>query len=200
VIIPLRHAGSGIPRAVVAMAALLTLFGAAATAGPSAAPSPPLSDDCFAEIETGTGPDIACLFPMRPSPAERADLEKGSRGYVKDFSCRLTVRIARAEIDKALAATDYTFKSPEQPVVCTITTHKSTFDVTGTFAPEVTFKNGVAISATPGLGNVKGITRVISWPVVQFVNRWPSVRAGMVEIVNAYKAHKLKKAGAKPAP
>lgn len=169
---------------------------AAARAGPGAEPpagkAPPLSQDCFAEIETGTGEDIACLFPMRPSPEERAELEKGSRGYVKDFSCALTVRIARAEIDRALAAADYVFKSPEQPVTCTITTHKSTFDVTATFAPQVTFKAGVAVDATPGLGNVKGITRVISWPVVLFVNRWPSVRAGMIQIINAYKAHKAK--------
>ena len=109
---------------------------------------------------------------------------------MKDFNCRLTVRIARAEIDKALAAVEYVFKSPEQPVVCTITTYKSTFDVTGTFAPEVTFKNGQAVFATPGLGNVTGISRVISWPVVQFVNRWPSVREGMLTIINAYKKHK----------
>ena len=62
--------------------------------------------------------------------------------------------------------------------------------MTATFAPEATFKNGVAVSATPGLGNVKGIKRVVSWPVVQFVNRWPSVRAGMLTIINAYKKHK----------
>lgn len=163
---------------------------------PAGAPefSRPLSEDCFAEVEQGQGPEIACLFPMRPSAEERAELEKGSRGYVKNFDCRLTIRIARAEIDKALAAVDYIFKSPKQPVVCTITTHKSTFDVTATFAPEVTFKNGVAITATPGLADVKGITRVISWPVVQFVNRWPSVREGMLLIVNAYKVRKTKKA------
>ncbi len=146
-----------------------------------------LSQDCFAELESGRSDEISCLFPLEPSPQEREELEKGSRGYVKNFSCRLTIRIKRAEIDKALAATDYVFKSPEQPVVCTITTYKSTFDVTGTFAPEVTFKNGVASSATPGLGNVKGISRVISWPIIVFVNRWPSVRAAMVQIVNGYK-------------
>lgn len=188
-----------------AAVALWLTAGGALAAGPT---SPPpllsraaqlLSQDCFAEVETGTGPEIACLFPIRPSAEERAELETGSRGYVKDFSCRLTVRIARAEIDKALAATNYVFKSPEQPVVCTITTHKSTFDVTGTFAPEVTFKNGVAVDATPGLGNVKGITRVISWPVVLFVNRWPSVRSGMIDIVNAYKARKARERTA-PSP
>ncbi len=171
---------------------LALAFILAAHPASAGAPASALSEDCFAEVETGTGSDIACLFQLQPSAAERAELEAGSRGYVKDFACRMTVRIARAEIDKALAAADYSFKSPEQPVVCTITTYKSTFDVTGTFAPEVVFKNGVAVSATPGLGNVKGITRVISWPIVQFVNRWPSVRDGMLTIVNAYRAHKSK--------
>ena len=169
--------------------AFVALLGAWTVHDAGAVP-PALPSDCFAEVETGTVPEIACLFPLRPSAQERAELERGSRGYVKDFNCRLTVRIARAEIDKALAAVDYVFKSPEQPVVCTITTYKSTFDVTGTFAPEVTFKNGEAVSATPGLGNVAGISRVISWPVVQFVNRWPSVRDGMLTIINAYKKHK----------
>lgn len=177
--------------AVLATAIVLHSAFAGAPAVPQG-PAAPLSEDCFAEVETGTGPDIACQFRLQPSASERAELETGSRGYVKDFACQLTVRIARAEIDTALAAADTAFKSPKQPVVCTITTYKSTFDVTGTFAPEVIFKNGVAISATPGLGNVAGITRVISWPVVQFVNRWPSVRAGMLTIVNAYKAHKAK--------
>ena len=67
---------------------------------------PVLSDDCFAEVETGTGLDIACIFAMRPSSSERAELETGSRGYVKDVACRMTVRIERAEIDKALVAVD----------------------------------------------------------------------------------------------
>lgn len=134
------------------------------------------------------------MFRMRPSPEERAELDAGSRGYVRDFDCRLTVRIARALIDQALAANDFSFQSPEQPVVCTITTTKNTFDVTATFAPEVVFKNGVAVSATPGLANVKGVSRVISWPVVQFVNRWPSVREGMLTIVNAYRTHRASSA------
>ena len=173
------------------VAAVLFAAAIAADAGPPIkTPPPALSEDCFAEVETGTAPEIACLFPIRPSLQEREELEKGSRGYVKDFTCRLTVRIPRAEIDTALATPDYTFKSPEQPVVCTITTYKSIFDVTATFAPEVTFKNGVAVSATPGFGNVNGITRVVSWPVVQFVNHWPSVREGMLTIINAYKKHK----------
>jgi hypothetical protein len=176
------------PAGLVAVALTAALAG---ETGPVPELLPPsISEDCFAELETGTSPELACRFPISPSPQEREELEKGSRGYVKNFACSLTVRIARVEIDKALTTKDYAFKSPDQPVVCTITTYKSTFDVTATFAPEATFKNGVAVSATPGLGNVKGITRVVSWPVVQFVNRWPSVRAGMLTIINAYKKHK----------
>ena len=176
------------------------LFLAAAGPALAGAPAAALPEDCLKELDSGTEEEIACQFPMRLSPEEKAELEKGSRGYVKDVSCTLTVRIARAAIDTAVSAAEHVFQSPEQPVVCTVTTHKSTFDITGTFAPSVVFKNDVAVEATPGLGNVKGVTRVLSWPVVQFVNRWPSVRAGMLQVVNAYRAHARKKKAAKTTP
>jgi hypothetical protein len=160
----------------------------------SAEPAPPLSEDCFALLERGTGDTIACAFPLRLSPEEQAELKAGSRGYVDNVACMMTVRIARADVATAIRASDHTFQSPEQPVVCTVTTPKSTFDITATFAPRVVFKKDVAVEATPGLGNVKGITRVISWPVVQFVNRWPSIRSGMLQVVNAYRAHARKTA------
>ena len=152
-----------------------------------------LPDDCFAELENGNGAEIACLFPLRLSETEQAELEKGSRGYVKNVVCTMTIRIPRADVERAMTARDLEFKSPEQPVSCTVTTYKSTFDITGTFAPRVEFKNDVAVEASPGLANVEGISRVISWPVVQFVNRWPSIRKGLLQIVNAYRAYARKK-------
>jgi hypothetical protein len=153
----------------------------------------PLSEDCFAELSNKTRKDIACVLPMRLSDQERADLKAGSRGYVEDVTCTLTVRIARTEIDTAITKAEHIFQSPDQPVVCTVTTPKSKFDITGTFAPRVVFKDDKAIEASPGLGNVKGVSRVISWPVVQFVNRWPSIRSGMLQAVNAYREHVRKK-------
>lgn len=150
------------------------------------------SSDCYDQLENGTAPEIACRVPLRLAPAEQAELEKGSRGYVKNVACTLTVKLARADIEAAIAASDHVFQSPAQPVVCTVTTHKSSFEVTATFAPRIVIKGGVATEASPGLGNVKGVSRVLSWPVVQFVNRWPSIRAGFLQVVDAYRAHKRK--------
>ena len=162
------------------------------------APDTEFSEDCYEELENGTRPEIACLVPLRLSETERVELEKGSRGYLKDVTCTMTVRVPRRDIEAAIASRDAIFQSPEQPVRCTITAPKSTFDITATFAPRVVIKNDVAVEATPGLGNVQGITRVIAWPVVAFVNRWPSIRAGMLQVVNAYRAHARKNKSAAP--
>lgn len=169
----------GSPRAgwVSAMLATATLPAGAA------------EQDCFEQLQVGTAPEIACMVPLRLSETEQAELEKGSRGYIKNVACSLTVRIARSALEAAITSADTTFQSPEQPVVCSVTTAKSTFDITASFAPRIVIAGDTAVEATPGLGNVKGITRVISWPVVQFVNRWPSVRSGMLQVVNAYRTH-----------
>lgn len=163
-----------------------------AAAAPVSAAAEDRSADCYDQLEHGTAAEISCRVPLRLSPAEQAELEKGSRGYVKNVACLMTITLARAEIDAAIQADDIVFQSREQPVQCTVTTHKSTFDVTATFAPRVVIKGGVATEASPGLGNVKGVSRVLSWPVVQFVNRWPSIRSGFIQVVDAYRAHKRK--------
>lgn len=178
-----------------APAVMLALYPCSTSAhagAPPPAPQTDFSDDCFEDLEKGSQSEIACLVPLRLSETERAELEKGSRGYVKDVTCDLTVRVPRADIEAAIASSNVIFQSPEQPVRCTITAPKSTFDITATFAPRIVIKNDMAVEATPGLGNVKGISRVISWPVVAFVNRWPSIRSGMLQVVNAYRAHARK--------
>lgn len=182
------------PRSLVCGVVLAAACNAAAVAQTTQSPPSPLPapDDCFEQLEKGHGAEIVCHFPLKLSPIEQAELEKGSRGYIKNVDCLMTIRIARADVDAAIAAADHTFQSPEQPVTCTVTTHKSRFDITATFAPRVVFKGDAAVEATPGLANVKGVTRVISWPVVQFVNRWPSIRSGLLQVVNAYRTYRRK--------
>lgn len=160
----------------------------------------PISQDCFEELENGSGPLLACRVPLRLSQTEQAELEKGSRGYVKNVSCMLSIQIARAVLQAPIEASEHVFESPEQPVTCSITTYKTTFDVTATFAPKVQFKDHKAVDASPGLGNVKGVSRVVSWPVVQFVNRWPSIQKGMLQVVNAYLAHRREPRPPPPQP
>lgn len=156
-------------------------------------PTPGMSEDCFDDLENGKGSEILCAFPLRLTETERADLKKATREYLHDLECTMTIRIGRSKVDAAIRATDLVFQSPEQPVTCHVTTTDKAFDVTATFAPRVVFKGDKAIAASPGLGNVKGVTRALSWPVMLYVNYGPGMRANMIQVVNAYRDHARKK-------
>lgn len=154
--------------------------------------------DCFVDLERGTAAEIVCDFPLRPSPVERAELETQTSGFLKDVVCTVSIRIDRALIADAVATTDYLFQAPPQPTSCTVTlagksgpnpTPDKTIPITGTFAPKVTIKDGIAIQATPGLAEVQGVSRILSVPVVAYVNRAHFLREGMLKIVNAWMVH-----------
>jgi hypothetical protein len=143
--------------------------------------------DCFELFTKGKGPEIACNFPTRMTEKEREEARSITRGVLTDASCVVAIRIERQLIDQALSASDLVFTAPPQPVQCDLITAKSTIKITGTFAPRITFKDGQAVDATPGLADVKGVTRVISLPVELWVNKGGTIREGMVKVVNAYK-------------
>lgn len=136
-----------------------------------------------------TTPGISCDYTVLLTDEERFDLRRLTRGRLQDANCRVTVRIDRSIVQPALTEANHIFNAPPQPVVCTIQTRDTTFDVTGTFAPNVTFKDGLAVTATPGLANVKGVNSYLAWPVVQYVNYSPGIRRDMLAIINAYRAH-----------
>ena len=148
---------------------------------------------CFTELERGTAPELACEFPLQPSPAERAEMEKQTSGYLKDASCVVSIRMVRALLTAAIETPDTVFQAPPQPVACKVTMPGKTADtitsITSTFAPKVTIKGGVAVEATPGLGDVKGVSRLISWPAVAYINRAGFLRTGMLKTVNAWMVH-----------
>lgn len=151
--------------------------------------------DCFDNLQKGSSPEIVCNFPVIPSAKEREDMEKNTKGVLKDARCTVAIRIERALVTRALDEPDYVFQSPPQPVTCDVTAHirqVSTFPISGTFAPRVVFKDGQAVEATAGMDNVTGVSRVISWPVVQYVNRSGMVREGMMKVVNAWVSHMRK--------
>lgn len=155
--------------------------------------------DCFADLEKGTSPQIVCDFPLQPSPTERAEMEKQTAGYVKNVICTVSIKVERASINTAINTPDYEFVAPPQPVACNVTmpgrakapavAEDTIVPITGTFAPKVTIKDSVAIHATPGLGDVKGVSRLISVPVVAYVNRAGFLREGMLKIINAWMTH-----------
>lgn len=145
--------------------------------------------DCFDELENGTSAEFACTYPVALAEQERTDLKRITREYLQDVTCSVAVKIDRGLVERAVQDVDYVFEAPPQPVQCDVKTSKSTVHITATFAPRVTFKGGQAVEGTPGLENIQGVTRILSWPVKQYVNRAPHVRNTMVQIVNGYRRY-----------
>ncbi|MEQ1716922.1 MAG: hypothetical protein ABL907_13190 [Hyphomicrobium sp.] len=142
---------------------------------------------CIAAVANGKDTEIICDYRAFLTDAERADMRRLSRGLLQDAACRVTVRIARKQVEEALSRPDHVFEAPPQPVRCDITTKDGSFPINATFAPRVVFKGGLAVEATPGLANVTGINRYLAWPIVQYVNRSPGVRRDMIQIINALR-------------
>jgi len=157
---------------------------AAATAAKGAAP------DCFSSLRqtSGRGGRLVCEHRAWMTDEERADLAKLTRGYLLDATCVVSVDIERALIDEGLAASDRTFDIPPQPVVCALETSGGPMTIAGTFAPKVVFKEGFAVDATPGLGNVTGVNSYLAWPVVAYVNGAARIKGEMATMINAFRA------------
>lgn len=100
----------------------------------------------------------------------------------------VAIAIERAQVEAALQAPDLVFEAAPQPVACEVSTTEKAYQITATFAPRVVFRAGEAVEATPGLAGVVGVPNYLAWPVVQYVNRSGSIRAGMLEAINNYRA------------
>ena len=175
---------------IVRSSGVLVLAVALLPASPARSADEPKADapDCFEEFLNGTSEEIACVFPTRMSDDEKAEAEKYTRGLLKDASCAVQVRLPRKLIADALAATgDHIFEAPAQKSHCEVVTSKATFPVDMTFAPKVTFKDGIAVEATPNLDNVTGVPKALWWPVAYWVNASSMIEDATLKIVNAVK-------------
>jgi hypothetical protein len=180
-------------------ALLVALLAGSSTGARSAAPSSiPLEKNCFFQLLKSRSEVIDCLHPAWLTPEERADLERVSRGLVRDARCQVAVRIERRSVDAALAKADHVFEAPPQPVSCEVTTKSGATPITATFQPRVVFKAGVAVEATPGLGNVQGVNPYLAWPVVHYVNHAPRIRGAMLLMINAFRQQRAELADEAP--
>ena len=133
---------------------------------------------CVREVIKGRGAEIVCDMPVAMRPEETEELKRVTREVFQGAECRVSVRIARSLVEAAMT-----------PVACTVRTRESVIPVTFTVAPRIVIRAGVAVEAAPGMADVKGVPGMLSWPVVQLVNRWPAVQTGMLDAINAYLRH-----------
>jgi hypothetical protein len=175
---------SSITRTALGLAALAWAASPATAAKPS---------DCFDDLMRGRSAEIVCSMPLIPSPQERAELEKQSRGYVKSAECTVSIRIERALIQAAIDSQEHVFQAPAQPVQCTVTAlwdkETKTIPIAATFAPKIVIKGGTATDANPGLANVTGVPRALSWPVEAWVNSGIGIKGNMLKVINAWLDH-----------
>lgn len=151
--------------------------------------------NCFTELAHGTSETFVCDYPAWLTDAEKADLKRITREYVQDASCRVSVKIERRLVMQGLAAETFVFQAPPQPVQCEVWTQDAMVPISGTFAPRVVFKDGAAVEATPGLGNITGVSKYLAWPVLQYVNRSPSIQAEMIKMINDYRSITARNSG-----
>lgn len=175
----------GLGRMSIAAGAALLAVGDAGWCATAAA----AGRDCFAEIERGRGPVLTCKFPTRLTDDEKRDLRSLTRDVLLDARCVVSISIERDQVTTALTATDLEFAALPQPVTCEVVTADKVYPITGTFAPRVVFRDGEAVEATPGLADVVGVPGYLAWPVVQYVNRSGSIRDGMLQAINGYRAY-----------
>jgi hypothetical protein len=171
-------------RRIIAAALLMGQFSGPPPQAAAAVPLP--APDCFEQLTKGSGPRIVCAFPVRMTEEELKGVREATRGLLQDASCTMSIDIERKALAEALARPDGTFESSPQPVTCEVKTAKSVLPIKFTFAPRVEFKGGAAVKATPGMANVTGVSRILSWPVKTWVNRSSEIESGMLQVVNAY--------------
>jgi hypothetical protein len=185
--------------AVVLLASLLVSTPAAAEmphgqpgrgGGANTAKQPVLERNCFWQLRNGSSGEIACAYTSWLTDEERSDLKRITREFLLDARCKVDVRIERRLVREAMTVPDNVFTAPPQPVTCTIDTTKGALAITGTFAPRVVFKDGIAVEGSPGLADVKGVNGYLAWPVIQYVNRSARIRDGMLGMVNTYLGRK----------
>lgn len=143
--------------------------------------------DCLAQLTVGDAKEIVCEVPLRMGEKEIADLKRVTRDVFQEAQCTLTVRIQRQLVSDAVVKADHVFEAPPQPVACEVKTAKKVYPVRFSFAPRVVIREGIAVEASPGMADVSGVPSVLSWPVVQYVNRSGTVRDGMLQVINAYR-------------
>ncbi|MEQ1696882.1 MAG: hypothetical protein ABL901_13685 [Hyphomicrobiaceae bacterium] len=151
--------------------------------------------DCFSTLRHPGGKRLVCEHKAWMTDEERADIAKLTRGYLLDAKCVVSVDVERGLIDEGLAASDRVFDLPAQPVVCALETSRGPMTIAGTFAPKVTFKDGFAVDASPGLGNVTGVNSYLAWPVVAYVNSASRIKSEMASMINMFRARLNKRQG-----
>lgn len=171
-----------------ATAAITLMLAAGPLAGAKAGPASEPPTNCWRALEDIPGPRFVCQHRAWMTEEEKADVARLTLGYLKDARCTVNVDVEAAIVSEAMVANSKIVDIPPQPVTCILETSSGPLTISSTFAPHVEIKDGVAVRATPGLGNITGVNTYLAWPVVAYVNHAPGITGEMARMINAYRS------------
>ncbi len=143
------------------------------------------AQDCIDQLGDPNVDIIACTIEFVLKSRAREDLMRITGGVVRDAGCLVEVGLERANVFEALVHAE-NLAVPAQPVKCDVATDRRPLQARFTLAPKVWFSDGRAVGATPGMGNVTGLSPFLAVLLTNWVNKNPQVQQAMVAWVNDY--------------
>ena len=114
--------------------------------------------------------------------------EKSFKWGLGDARCTLKLEIANDLLVKALTQADYILEMPPHTATCEAETGSSVTSVKITLAPKITFKAGVATSATLGVGEIDAPTAVkaVIWSAAKIEDTVGLFQKQMLKEINGF--------------
>ena len=122
--------------------------------------------------------------------------EKSFKWGLGDARCLLKLDIARDLLVKALTEPDYVLEMPPHTASCDAETGSSITSVKITLAPKITFKAGVATSATLGVGEIEApaAVKAVIWSAAKIEDTVGLFQKQMLKEINGFVAKRCPEA------
>lgn len=113
-----------------------------------------------------------------------------------DARCAIKLNMARADIVSAVDAPAYTLKVPQQGVDCEVEQGGARHPIKLTLAPEIKFKNGEAVEASLGVGNIEApaVVKGVIWSAAKMEEFFGVFHGDILKEINKFVSKKCPKA------
>jgi hypothetical protein len=138
---------------------------------------------CVAKLQNPKLKNIDCIIKFNLDKKIQRDLKGATAGMVRNAACKVRVSVTREKVFSALMNAKV-LQVPRQPVNCRIITSGDPFSARFTLAPKVWFKEGKAIRAKPGMGNLLGMPPFLGKLLADWVNSSKMIESAMIHEVN----------------
>lgn len=143
------------------------------------------------------GDDLTCDLSKtwaKEDIAEEAK-EKKLPWELGDARCAVKLNVARNDIVSAVTDANYTLKVPEQGVDCEVEQGGTKHPIKLTLAPQIKFKNGEAVEASLGVGNIEApaVVRGVIWSAAKMEEYFGIFHGDLLKEINSFVSKKCPK-------